>query len=116
MLGEELLQEIDSTLNQLLENAKAFDETSQRKLTSYEKEVFQKTQESLLAHLISVDQKWETRREELKKLPTKTFPIQKKWIHLQKIHGKSFENLSNKMGVFTLKRRRKASLKKSKAL
>ncbi len=118
-LGEEILQELDDTLDRLIQNAEAMKQASDKKVSSYEKTLFKKTQESLLAHLIQTDQKWEERRSELKHFSSEAqkFPIQKKWIHIQKMHGKSFEVLSKKMGVFSVQRRKgKKLVKKDKAL
>ncbi len=116
IIGEEILQEIDQTLDRLVENAKAMEKASEKRLTSYERGLFQKTQESLLAHLIQTDHKLAERRETLKHFSSQAqkFPIQKKWIHLHRMQGRNFENLSKKMGVFSLQRVKRKKLSKMK--
>ena len=53
---DDVLAEIDTTIDQLLENAKALKKISSK--TSYQEEVsaLEKTQESLIAHLIHMDE------------------------------------------------------------
>lgn len=53
---EDILAEIDSTIDQLLENAKALKKISLK--SSYQEEILalEKTQESLIAHLMHLDE------------------------------------------------------------
>lgn len=119
MIGEDLLQEINDTLDCLTRNAQAMQQGKLPK-ASYEKEIYEKTQESLLARLIHLDQRWESHPKELKKTksPSPHFSIQKKWLDLQKTQEKSFLTLSHKMGVFSLQRvkRKKIPSKKQTTL
>lgn len=52
---ESILAEIDATLDQLIQNAKSIQEISLKQLQTHEIDALQKTQESLLAHLIHMD-------------------------------------------------------------
>lgn len=54
MNREELLEDIESTMNQLLENAKALESIKNNPLFTTEQAYLEKTQESLLAHLLVV--------------------------------------------------------------
>ena len=56
MKRREVLNEIDETLDQLIKNAAALKEVSDNPLFSREIEALKKTQESLLARLLHLDQ------------------------------------------------------------
>jgi hypothetical protein len=53
--GEEILADIDDTLDHLIENADVIKQVSLRTLYSSEVEALQKTQESLLARLVHMN-------------------------------------------------------------
>jgi DNA gyrase/topoisomerase IV subunit A len=55
MFGEEIVLEIDKTLDQLIRNAEVISTVDLKELSETEVEAFQKTQESLLHHLMSMD-------------------------------------------------------------
>lgn len=57
MVGEELYQAIDQTLDQLIKNAETIAHVDLADLTETELDAFQKTQESLLHHLLHIDAK-----------------------------------------------------------
>ncbi|MCP5506117.1 MAG: hypothetical protein H7A38_04475 [Chlamydiales bacterium] len=56
MKRREVLNEIDETLDQLIKNAAALKEVSEDPLFAREVEALKKTQESLLARLLHLDQ------------------------------------------------------------
>lgn len=56
MKRREVLNEIDETLDQLIKNAAALKEVSEDPLFTREVEALKKTQESLLARLLHLDQ------------------------------------------------------------
>lgn len=56
MNGQEIVQEIDKTLDQLISNAQVISSADLKELSEIEVEAFQKTQESLLQHLLHMDQ------------------------------------------------------------
>ena len=66
MIGEEILMEIDSTLDRLICNAEAIQTVSLSELSETEIAAFQKTQESLIQHLIHMDQFLESKTKNLK--------------------------------------------------
>ncbi len=57
MVGQEILLEIDNTLDQLIRNAEAMEAASMRELSEVELAAFEKTQESLIHHLLVMDEK-----------------------------------------------------------
>ena len=52
----DVVQNIDTTLDQLIRNAEVFSKAELNDLTDIELDAFQKTQESLLQHLLQMDQ------------------------------------------------------------
>ncbi len=80
MIGEEILQEIDATLDQLIRNAQAIQSASIQDLSDTEIEAFQKTQESLIQHFLHMDQLLEAKRKGIGTLDKKSssYKIQEK--------------------------------------
>ena len=64
MESREILQEIDVTLDQLIKNAAALTEISAEPLYKSEVHALSKTQESLLAHLLHLDQHLKNKQKE----------------------------------------------------
>lgn len=80
MIGQEILIEIDATLDLLIRNAEVIQKVNIQELSVEEIEAFQKTQESLIQHLIHMDQCFEEKKKDLS-LPNKkgaTYQIQEK--------------------------------------
>lgn len=73
MKRREVLNEIDETLDQLIKNAAALKEVSSDPLFKHETEALQKTQESLLARLIHLDQFLEDKSDKIISEKRKTF-------------------------------------------
>lgn len=75
---KDILEEIDTTINQLLENEKILKKIE--KNTSFEEEAsaLQKTQESLIAHLIHMDTMLKRNREPAQKEPLLTSKVHEK--------------------------------------
>jgi hypothetical protein len=57
MASEEILMEIDATLDRLIQNAEAITGVEIEELSLMELEAFQKTQESLIQHLLYTDER-----------------------------------------------------------
>lgn len=76
MVGEEILLEIDSTLDRLICNAQAIENVSMQDLSETEIEAFQKTQESLLQHLLRMDQLLESKTKNVRSLDKKSSSLQ----------------------------------------
>lgn len=55
-MDQKIVYEIDNTLDQLIRNAEAISNADLQALSETELEAFQKTQESLLHHLLALDQ------------------------------------------------------------
>jgi uncharacterized protein YsxB (DUF464 family) len=66
MIGEEIILEIDATLDRLICNAEAIQNVNLSELSEMEIQAFQKTQESLLQHFMHMDQFLETKTKHLK--------------------------------------------------
>ena len=87
MLSFELVDQIGQTLDQLIENATAVHDVSFENLSDAEKEAFDKTQESLIAHLLFMDKKLEEKREQNKKINKRScrYKIEEKLSTFQKL-------------------------------
>ena len=96
MFGEEILLEIDGTLDQLIRNAEVLQKVDVKSLSETEIDAFQKTQESLLQHLIHMDQFLVTKRNSLKVQNKKSasFKIQEKLIKFEKMKNTYHRDLS----------------------
>ncbi len=53
--SDEILQDVDDTLDRLIENAKVLEDIGEDPLFSTERDALAKTQESLLAHLVNME-------------------------------------------------------------
>jgi DNA gyrase/topoisomerase IV subunit A len=108
MVNADILLEIDTTLDQLICNAKAIDNVRLNDLTDTELDAFQKTQESLLQHLLHMDQRLEDKREELKIPSRKSTRIQTKrkaFERLDSTYQKSVKkHLVRKSGILAKRR------------
>jgi len=111
-MGNEILSEIDSTLDRLIVNAEAMNEASLNTLSEVEVEAFQKTQESLLAHLVHMDEMLSTRRDELKTPNPKSakYQIAEKLKRFQKLNSNFISNVSSKVGVIRFRKRKKRAV------
>ncbi|PIS00613.1 MAG: hypothetical protein COT84_06850 [Chlamydiae bacterium CG10_big_fil_rev_8_21_14_0_10_35_9] len=119
MVGEEIYFEIESTLDQLIENAEAMNSAARNELTKTEVDAFQKTQESLLAHLIHMDGMLEKKQTDVK-APNKksvTCKIKRKLHKFEKLNNEFVENTADKMTLihFPRKRTRKKPVRTRKS-
>lgn len=89
MFGEEILLEIDTTLDQLIKNAETMQKVELKELSETEIDAFQKTQESLLQHLLHMDQFLETKRKNLRIPDTRSagVKIQEKRARFEKLNS-----------------------------
>lgn len=115
MIGQEILQEIDSTLDQLIRNAEVIQNVDLKDLSAPEIEGFQKTQESLVQHLLHMDQFLAIKKDGLKVPEPKSAgaTIQKKLLHFQKLknaYHKSIAETTPCKTAIVLKRRNKRFL------
>lgn len=111
MIGEEILQEIDATLDQLIRNASAIQSASIKDLSDTEIEAFQKTQESLLQHFIHMDQLLEAKRKGIGALDKKSssYKIQEKRTRFETLksdYRKTLAEAAKKQTVPILSKRK----------
>lgn len=97
MVGEEIILEIDATLDRLICNAEAVQNVNFNELSETEIEAFQKTQESLLQHLMHMDQFLETKTKKLKTIDKKSSrnQIQQKLVKFEKLKDAYHKDISN---------------------
>lgn len=95
MVGEDILMEIDGTLDQLIRNAEVIEKVDLKDLSETEIDAFQKTQESLLQHLMHMDEFLVQKRSSLKLQDKRSasFKIQEKLIKFEKLKDSYHENL-----------------------
>lgn len=101
MAQEEIYIEIESTIDQLIENAEAMNRALKTELTQVEIDAFQNTQESLLAHLIYMDRTLESQRKELK-LPNEksiSSKLKKKMTKFEELNKQFIKHLPGSMPV-----------------
>ncbi|MBX7067705.1 MAG: hypothetical protein K1X28_10815 [Parachlamydiales bacterium] len=96
MVGEDILIEIDGTLDQLIRNAEVIENVDLKELSETEIDAFQKTQESLLQHLIHMDEFLVQKRTSLKLQDKRSasFKIQEKLIRFEKLKDSYHQNLA----------------------
>lgn len=106
MIGEDLLLEIDTTIDRLIENAEAMEG---KELSDLEKHFLEKTQESLLAHMLHADQRLAEKRSRLKKPNPKIarYQIQEKLFRFTQMNKDFVKNLPSKIGLRKRSRRKK---------
>ena len=106
MYSEDIVEEIGSTLDKLIENAKAIKNVN---LTKEEVIAFQKTQESLLAHLVSLDELLQIKRKMLN-LPKKNqLQIRSKINAFENLNANFIKKSSEKLKFIKLRKIRKKS-------
>ncbi len=109
MFAEEILSEIDTTLDQLIRNAEMLQGADLRDLSEIEIDAFQKTQESLLHHLMHMDQVFETKQKELR-IPNRksaSYKIQEKLTRFEKLKddlNNSIEKTAKKNPILSKRR------------
>jgi hypothetical protein len=112
MIGEEILSEIDGTLDQLIKNAEVIQKVELKDLSETEIEAFQKTQESLLQHLMHMDQFLAAKRNTLKMLDKRSasFKIQEKLLRFEKMknsYHKSLSEVRSKLPILSKRRNKR---------
>ena len=90
----EIIQNIDITLDQLIRNAEVFSKAELQELSDTELDAFQKTQESLLQHLLQMDQILEKKNKPQDKRSA-TVQIREKRQHFEKLKSHYNPNLTN---------------------
>ncbi len=109
MVGQDILMEIDGTLDQLIRNAEVIEKVDLKDLSETEIEAFKKTQESLLQHLLHMDEFLVAKRNSLKMQDKRSasFKIQSKLLQFEKMKNSYHKNLSqlqSKMPILSKRR------------
>lgn len=115
MVGEDILIEIDGTLDQLIRNAEVIENVDLKDLSETEIDAFQKTQESLLQHLIHMDEFLVQKRIGLKFQDKRSasYKIQEKLLRFERLKNSYHDSISraqSKLPIL-LKRRSKKLFK-----
>lgn len=100
-----ILAEMDATLDQLIENATTIQNISLKNLQSHEIEALQKTQESLLAHLIHMDG---LLKQDGKKRIEPPSSMKEKVLQYHQLNQRMMKQV---MGNFGVRAKKKKSLK-----
>ena len=104
----EIAQNIDTTLDQLIRNAEVFSKAELKDLSEIELDAFQKTQESLLQHLLQMDQLLVKQKPQDKR--SASFQIREKRQRLEKLksqYTKSLEETLQERSLILSKRKSK---------
>lgn len=116
MFAEEILIEIDATLDSLIRNAEALRGAELSDLSEFEIDAFQKTQESLLHHLLHMDEAFEIKRKAIRIPNPKSakHKIQEKLAVFEKLKCEIHNNIeiASKKYPILSKRRGKRLLKR----
>jgi hypothetical protein len=112
MIGEDILTEIDGTLDQLIKNAEVLQTVDWKDLSETEIDAFQKTQESLLHHLMHMDQFLAVKRNSLKLQDKRSagYKIQDKLLKFEKMkssYHKHFVAMQNKIAIHSKRRHKR---------
>jgi hypothetical protein len=94
MQDAEIIQNIDITLDQLIRNAEVLSKVEWKELSDTELDAFQKTQESLLQHLLQMDQILEQKNKPQDKRSA-TLQIREKRQQFEKLKSQYSPNLTN---------------------
>lgn len=103
MFATKILLEIDKTLDQLIQNAEAIQTADLDTLSEIEIDAFRKTQESLVHHLLYMDEHFSHQRAASHTLQTK----RKKFETLKKSYHKKLAASELKKTIFSKRRCKK---------
>ena len=113
MAAEEILMEIDATLDRLIQNAEAIANADIEELSIMELEAFQKTQESLIHHLLHTDQRLEAQRKSLSGLEKRSasYKIAEKRTKFEKLkssyHPTVAKTVEKKLPILSKRRKKR---------
>ena len=111
MIGQEIVQEIDKTLDQLIRNAEVLSSADLQELSEMEVEAFQKTQESLLQHLLHMDQCLATKQSgKVLDMRSATHKIREKRVRFEQMKSKysqTIEEQNARRSILSKRRKKK---------
>ena len=97
MIGEEVMIEIGTTLDRLIQNAETIQDVELNALSEVEIDAFQKTQESLLHHFLHMDQQLKE-RQKTPRAPSKKYQFQEKLQKFESLKKEFTQSLKNRRG------------------
>jgi hypothetical protein len=97
--GEEILADIDATLDQLILNAEVLRSAPIQTLQEEEVEAMQKTQESLLAHLLHMDRLLSCDKKKQLIQKKTGADIKEKISHFSRLNAKLIDDVAMKFNV-----------------
>lgn len=108
--SDEILADIDATLDQLIENADVIKRFSLQSLFVSEVEGLQKTQESLLARLVHMNDLLKDEKKKSDAEPTDSYGgIEQKILRFGKLNAQMIDHVSDK--IKRMKKSRKVSVR-----
>jgi len=111
--GDDILEEIDETIDQLLQNADVLKQIASHSEYREEKEALEKTQDSLLAHLIHMDCLLDRENISPKKRKKTALNISEKLSHVERFDKQFIQKIyDNFLKPISTGERRKLTIKK----
>jgi hypothetical protein len=108
MIGEEILLEIDETLDRLIQNAEAIGQVDPSDLSDVEIDAFQKTQESLLHHLIHMDEELAAKQVAIPDKRSSRYRIQEKRSQFERLKQSYHATLAEARRPYAMMPKRRA--------
>lgn len=96
--GEDILADIDATLDQLIRNAAAISEISISTLQENEMVAIQKTQESLLARLVHMNHLLDSEKKAAQMRKRPAYKIEEKIAEFGRLNSRLMEDMAIKFG------------------
>lgn len=108
--GEAILADIDSTLDQLIQNADAMNRITDRRLFTNEVQAMHKTQESLLARLMHMHELYDEEKKEMgeREQKMRLTTIEHKLAEFGRLNARMIRYLES--GIQSKSRKKKAAL------
>jgi len=111
MASAEILMEIDATLDRLIQNAEAITGTLIDELSITEIEAFQKTQESLIQHLLHTDERLKLEKKVTPDKRSASYKIAEKRAKFEKLkssyHKTISETVEKKLPILSKRRNKR---------
>jgi hypothetical protein len=107
MENAEIVQNIDTTLDQLILNAEVLSDAELNSLTDTELDAFQKTQESLMQHLLQMDQMLEQRPQDKRSATIQIRDKRQRFENLKREYSEDLNETLRERRMILSKRRGK---------
>ena len=101
MFAQEILSEIDITIDKLIANAETMNKLSNVEIIKEEIDSLQNTQEQLISHLIQMDSEFKSKQKEIKKpnLNSATIKIRNKMRKFEDLNSKFINKVSQEINL-----------------